>query len=298
MGGVVNSLFGGGDAGAEEMAQTNRLTREQIARLEAIGLPSIEAQRIALESPHLVGLLEAEALGPSAFEQVQEDPRLKSAQLSALQEMIGLTETGLGAEDLAAFNQLRRQVAAQAKAERDTTVQQMQERGLLDSGIAAVAQFQSGAQSSNALRQQAESQAAQAAAARRAAIGQQANMATQMQQQGLQLAGQKASAKDVINQFNVQNRQNVAARNLAERQRIAEAGTATANQQQMYNTGLIQQQFQNEIARAGGINAATQNLAGLYSSQAQAAQQAQQAGTGAVLNLAGTLGAAAIKSGA
>jgi hypothetical protein len=178
------------------------------------------------------------------------------------------------------------------------TLQQMQERGTLDSGIAAQAQLQAGQQASNLLAQQAESQAAQAAAARRAAIGQQANMATQMQQQGLQLAGQKASAKDVINQFNVQNRQNVAARNLAERQRIAEAGTATANQQQLYNTGLIQQQFQNEVARAGGINTANQNLAGLYSSQAQAAQQAQQAGTGAALNLAGTLAAAAIKSGA
>lgn len=298
MGGVVNSLFGGGDAGAEEMAQTNRLTREQIARLEAIGLPSIEAQRIALESPELVGVLEAEVLGPSALEQVQEDPRLKAAQLSALEGMAGLAEQGLGAEDIAAFNELRRRAAAQAEAQRATALQQMQERGTLGSGIAAQAQLQAGQQASNLLAQQAESQAAQAAAARRAAIGQQANMATQMQQQGLQLAGQKASAKDVINQFNVQNRQNVAARNLAERQRIAEAGTATANQQQMYNTGLIQQQFQNEIARAGGINAATQNLAGLYSSQAQAAQQAQQAGTGAVLNLAGTLGAAAIKSGA
>lgn len=291
MGSVVSNLFGG-DTGADEMEAANRLTEEQIARLEAIGIPSIEAQRIALESPQLVGLLQAEALGPSAFEQVQEDPRLKSAQMSALQEMIGLTETGLGAEDLAAFNELRRKVAAQAQAQRATALQQMQERGMANSGIAAVSDLQAGQQAANMLVQQAENQAAQAAAARRSAIGQQANMATQMQQQGLQLAGQKASAKDVINQFNVQNRQNVAARNLAERQRIAEAGTATANQQQMYNAGLLQQQFQNELAKATGQGAATQNLAGQYMGQAQAAQQAQQAGTGSLLNLAGTLGAA------
>lgn len=294
MGGIVSNLFGG-DAGAEEMEQANRLTREQIARLEAIGIPSIEAQRIALESPELVGLLEAEILGPSAMEQIQEDPRLKAAQLSALESMTGLAEQGLGAEDVAAFNELRRRAAAQAEAQRATALQQMQERGTLDSGIAAQAQLQAGQQASNLLAQQAESQAAQAAAARRAAIGQQANMAAQMQGQGLQLAGQKASAKDVINQFNVQNKQSVAARNLAERQRIAEAGTATRNQQQMYNAGLLQQQFQNEMAKATGQGAATSNLAGQYMGQAQAAAQAQQAGTGALLNLAGTLGAAYMK---
>lgn len=292
MGGVVSNLFGGGDAGSKEMEQANRLTKEQIARLEAIGIPSIEAQRIALESPELVGVLEAEFLGPSAFEQVQEDPRLRMAQLQALQDMTDIAQTGLGAEDRAALNQIRRDVAAQRQAEAATALQQMEERGLGDSGAALVAQLQAGQQAGQRQAQQAEAQAAQAAAARRAAIGQQANMAAQMSQQQLALAGQKASAKDVINQFNVQNKQNVAARNLAERQRIAEAGTATRNQQQMYNTGLLQQQFQNEMAKATGQGAATANLAGQYMGQAQAAQQAQQAGTGALLNLAGTLGAA------
>lgn len=296
MGKIVSDIFGGGDAGAKEMAQANRLSRDAVARLEAIGIPTIEAQKIALETPELVGALEAEFLGPSAFEQIQEDPRLRMSQIQALQDMTDITKYGFGAEDIAALNKIRRDVAAQRQAEAATALQQMQERGMADSGASLIAQLQAGQQAAQQQSQLAESQAAQAAAARRAAIGQQANMASQMSQQQLALAGQKASAKDVINQFNVQNRQSVAARNLAERQRIAEAGTAARNQQQLYNQGLIQQQFQNELAKAGGVVGAQTNLAGQFAQQAGAAQQAQAAQTGSLLNLAGTLGAAYIKS--
>jgi hypothetical protein len=137
-------------------------------------------------------------------------------------------------------------------------------------------------------------QAAQAQQARMAALGQQGSMAAQMQGQGLQLAGQKASAADAIAQFNAQNRQNVAGRNLGERQRIGEAGSATRNQEQMYNQALIQQRFQNEMAKATGVTGAQSALAQQMQQQAGAAQQAQQAQTGAILGAATTLGAAGI----
>jgi len=61
------------------------------------------------------------------------------------------------------------------------------------------------------------------------------------------------------------------------------------------NQGLIQQRFQNELARATGQNQATQNLANNLQQQAAAAQQGQQAMVGGILGLGGTLGAAAIK---
>jgi len=199
------------NAGKSEMKQANRLMRDNIARLEAIGIPTIEAQRIALEAPELVGVLEAEQLAPSRFEEIQMDPRLQAAQMAALEDVSGIAKTGLGAED--------------------------------------------------------------------------------------RLALEEASAADAIAQFNAQNRQNVAGRNLGERQRVAEAGSATRNQEQMYNKALIQQQFQNEMAKATGVTGSQTNLANLYGQQAAAAQQAQQAQTGAILGAAGTLGAAALKKG-
>jgi hypothetical protein len=280
------------NAGKSEMKEANKLMRDNVARLEAIGIPTIEAQQIALSSPELVGVLEAEALGPSRFEQVTMDPRLQAAQMAALEDVSGLAKTGLGAEDIAALNQIRRQAAGMAQAQKATTLQQMQERGLGDSGASLVAQLQAGQAASDMAAQQGDRLAAEAAAARRQALGQQASMASQMSQQQLALAGQKASAADVINQFNTQNRQNVAAQNLAARQNIANQQAATKNQQELYNKGLIQQQFQNQMAKATGVTGQQANLAQQYAGQAGAAQQAQQAQTGALLNLGGTLGAA------
>jgi hypothetical protein len=223
------------------------------------------------------------------------DPRLQAAQMAALEDVSGLAKTGLGAEDIAALNQIRRQAAGMAQAQKATTLQQMQERGLVDSGASLVAQLQAGQAASDMAAQQGDRLAAEAAAARRQALGQQASMASQMSQQQLALAGQKASAADVINQFNTQNRQNVAAQNLAARQNIANQQAATKNQKEIYNIGLIQQQFQNQMAKATGVTGAQTNLANIYGQQAGAAQKAQQAQTGALLNLGGTLGAAALK---
>jgi hypothetical protein len=283
------------NAGRSEMRESNRLMRDNVARLEAIGIPTIEAQRIALESPELVGLLEAESLGPSRFEDVQMDPRLQAAQLSALEGISGVAETGLGAEDRLALEEIKRQAAGQAQAQRATTLQQMEERGMGDSGASLIAQLSSGQQAADTAAMQGMRQAAQAQQARMAALGQQANMASGIQQQQLGLAGQKASAADAIAQFNTQQRMGVQSQNLAARQNIANQATATRNQQEMYNKGLIQQQFQNEMARATGVTGAQSNLAANMQAQAAAAQQAQQAQTGAILGAGTTIGAAALK---
>ena len=271
------ALFGGGDAGKSEMEKANKLMQDNIARLEAIGIPTIEAQKIALQAPELVGELQAEFLGPSAFQGVQEDPRLKSAQLSALEEMTQIAKTGLGAEDRAALNEIRRQASGMAQAQKATTLQQMQERGLGDSGANLVSQLLSGQLAADMASQQGDRLASQAASARRQALGQQASMASQMSQQQLALAGQKASAADVINQFNTQNKQNVNA------QDIAKQTAATRNQQEMYNKGLIQQEFQNRMAKATGVTGAQSNLAGMYGQQGAATAQGQATQNAAIL---------------
>jgi hypothetical protein len=286
----------GGSSGKKEMKEATRLMQDNIARLEAIGIPTIEAQRIALEAPELVGTLQAEFLGPSAFQEIQEDPRLKGAQLAALEEMTQITKTGLGAADRLALEEIRRQAAGQAQAQRATALQQMQERGTLDSGASLVAQLGAGQQAADTAAMQGMRQAAQAQQARMAALGQQGNMAAQMQGQQLGLAGQKASAADSIAQFNAQQRMGVQSQNLAARQGIANQGVATRNQQEMYNKGLTQQQFQNQMAKATGVTGQQTNLANLYGQQATASQQGEQAMTGALVQ-AGAIGAGAYFGG-
>lgn len=281
------------NAGKSEMKSANKLMRDNIARLEAIGIPTIEAQKIALEAPELVGLLEAEALGPSRFEEISMDPRLQAAQMAALEDITGIAEAG-GMDAVSRLN-LEEGLARAAGAEQ-ARLQQLREDPTLGQGQRLALQAQAVQGTGQAARDVALQSAAQAQQARMAALGQQANLASGMQQQQLGLAGQKASAADAIAQFNAQQRMGVQAQNLAARQRIAEAGAATRNQQEMYNKGLIQQQFQNQMAKATGVSGGQTALANLYGQQAAAAQQAQQAQTGALIGLGGTLGAAAIKS--
>jgi hypothetical protein len=280
------------NAGKSEMKESNKLMRENVEYLKSLGVPTVEAQRIALESPELVGMLEAEQLGRSRFEDVGMDPRLQAAQMAALEDVSGIAQTGLGAADQLALEEIRRRTAGQAQAERATALQQMQERGLGDSGASLVAQLSAGQRAADTASMQGMQQAAQAQQARMAALGQQANMASGMQGQQLQLAGQKASAADAIAQFNAQNRQGVSAQNLANRQRIAEAGAATRNQQEIYNKQLIQQQYQNELAKRQAAAGQQTALANINQQQAAAAQQAQQAQTGAVIGAVGTIGGA------
>jgi energy-coupling factor transporter ATP-binding protein EcfA2 len=283
------ALFGGGDAGKSEMRKATRLMEQNIARLEAIGVPTIEAQRIALQSPELVGLLEAESLGPSRFEEISMDPRLQAAQMAALEDITGLAQS----KEMDAMSRLNlEQGLAKSIGAQQASFQKIDENLELGAGqkLALKAQeIQDAGQRDMNIAMQA---AANAQQAKIAALGQQANLASGIQQQQLGLAEKKANAADVINQFNTQNKQNVNARNLSERQRIAEAGITTKGQQEMYNKGLIQQQFQNQVAKATGISGAQSNLANMYAQQGAASAQGQATQNAAILGgLTGLAGA-------
>jgi hypothetical protein len=291
IGELLSGLLGG-SAGKDEMKKATQLQRDAVARLEAIGIPTVDAQKIALESPELVDTLVAETMGPSAFENVSVDPRLRQAQMSALEQMSGLADQGLGAEDRAAFNELRRAAGGQAQAEQASTLQEMASRGMLNSGANLAAQLASGQGAANRMSQQGDAIAAQAAQARRDAIASKANMASQLGQQNFNQQAAAAQARDAISQFNTQNRQNVAGTNLANRQSIANQKAATANQQEMYNKGLIQQNFQNQVQKAGGVAGQMGNLANTYAQQGQAAAQGQANMTTGLLGTAASLGSA------
>jgi len=295
--GILDTLFGGGNAGKKEAKEANQILRDNIARLERIGIPTVEAQKIALSDPELVGLLEAEQLGSSALEAIQQDPRLRQSALRSLAGIEELAKTGLGAEDKLALDQILRQSSAQAQAQKESILQNAASQGTLDSGNALIAQLQAGQAAADRQSQQGLQVAANAAAARRAALLSQGDMASRLSQQDLGVKTQAASARDAINQFNAQNRQNVAASNLAARQGISNQKTANRNQEEIANKSLIQQNFQNQIQKAGGVANASNALASNLQNQAQAAQAAEQAQRGAIIGAATNIGIAGLKGG-
>lgn len=297
MAGLSDLLGGlmGNDAGSEEMAKSLGLSRSALEELKKIYVPTIEEQKVNLVSPELAGLLEASNVGDTALSGVSADPRLKQAQMKALEEMAGLSEQGLGVQDQAAFNQLRRQAGSEAQAQQASILQNAASQGTLDSGNALMAQLNGAQSQANRLQQGAEAQASAAAQARREAINSYGNMSSQMANQDYSNKANTASAKDAIAKFNAQNTQGANQFNINNKQDVANTAANTKNQQTMYNTGLIQQKFQNDLSKATGVAGQTNNLASAYANQGTAKAQGQAAMNGAILGAAGDAATAYIK---
>jgi hypothetical protein len=102
------------------------------------------------------------------------------------------------------------------------------------------------------------------------ALSQTGNMAGELRSQDFGEQEKIARARDAINQFNVQNQQQLQSRNISEqnraqlanmqaRQAMADSNLQLRNQEQQYNKGLQQQNFQNQMSKVGGQSgAATQ----------------------------------------
>jgi hypothetical protein len=272
----ITDAVGLTDTGASEEAfeKATGLTKAQIARLDAIDLPDIEKMRLALEAPELVGQLVAEEVGPSALEDISTDPRLAGAQLEALRAMQERSETGLTQTDKYDIEEALGMAAGQERAQRASIEQEMARRGMGDSGQSLMMKLQAQQASANQGRKASMDTARQAAQQKQAALQQMGQMAGQMEGSQFNRQAQVASAKDRIAAANAANRYQTSAQNLAARQAIANQRAALANQQQMYNKGLQQQQFQNELAKTGAIGGATGQMAGMYQNQAQAQAQA------------------------
>lgn len=290
----ITDAVGLTDSRGAEKAMKNATSEQRaiLARLDQIDLPDIEKMKIALETPELVDLLEAEAAPESEFLNIEEDPRLRADQLDALAGLRERAETGLTEEDRFNIEELIGDVGAQEMAQRRSIEQEMARRGMADSGTSLAAKLSAAQSGANRGRQEALNIGAQSAQQRQSALANLANAAGTMSQRDLNLQSQTASARDAIAQANARNRQNVAQTNLAARQAIENQRAQLSNQQQMYNRGLEQQQFQNRMAKAGAQNQAQSGIASTYAQQAQskAAADANMFGT------LGGLGAAAISS--
>lgn len=283
----------------------DRLGKERAALFGAIDTPDIEDQELALEQLALMGeldpeMLQALDLGPTAMEDVAVDPRLVETQMDALAQLAQLSEGGLTEADLAAIEQTRRSVDAAENARQESILQEMQQRGQGGAGAELAARLASsqGAadrqnQASLDISQQAQNRALQA-------LAEGANLAGSVRGQEFGEQSDIARARDLINQFNVSNRQNVAnqnvgarnqaqAANLAARQAIADQNVALRNQQQMYNKQLLQQEFDNRMRRAQGMAGGSQLQA--QGAQVRGATDSQtQAGIGSVAgNLIGSI---------
>lgn len=281
MGGAIGGFLGY-QASQNQINAANQARQQGLAQYNGISTPSVADQQLALQQYQNAGsynpmLEQAQQLGPSAMTNVQVDPRLLQAQMSALSQLSQTGQMGMTPAESAALASAQQNAAAQAQAKSKQIQDQFARTGMGGSGAQLAAQLenaQGGAQmlanNSNQIAQNAQQNALQA-------IAQAGSLGGQMQGQQFGQQAAIAQAKDYINQFNLQNSQNVsntnvgtqnqaALRNLLNQQSLMNQNTQLGNQQQQYNKQLLQQQFNNQMGLASG-------RAGQYQGIAQANQQ-------------------------
>ena len=243
------------------IAESRQMADRARAEMEKVQLPDIEKMKLALEEDRLVGLLNAEELADTQFKDIRIDPRYEQAQRDALFEYDRMSKEGMSLADKIGLEEISQSVSAQDKARRDSILSSMQERGALDSGESLAAQLQ-GAQASTQSAQQRGNEMNKAMIqARRDALSNKANLGGKLAEQDYGRQSNVAQSMDAINKFRTQNRQNVNQQNLAAKQGISSGNVELRNTQQQYNKQLIQQDFNNQMARQGAI-------AGAYGAQA------------------------------
>lgn len=266
--GLAGTLIGASNAKQAERAA--RRAREQaMALLAGVELPEMQELLYKYGSdalPEVVGTLSPEQeqtflTDSSAMEDVSVDPRLADAQMAALNQLQEVSQGGLTEADMMAAEQIRRQTSAQDQAKQGQILQEMSARGMGGSGAELIARLKSSQsaadRSSSAgmdLLQQAQARALQA-------MSQQGGMAGSMRSQEFGEQSQVAQAKDVINQFNTNQRTGAASRNTAatnqarqynldRSQGVSDQRAGIRREQEQQRVNATQQDYDNRYGRA------------------------------------------------
>lgn len=257
--GLLSSIFGSGGS-SDNAAALKEYQNIPLPILKEY-YPEVYKQIVSL-NPQLD---QAVNLGPSQMEGVATDPRLKQAQMNALQKLqqIG-DEGGMTLEDRGRLSTINNDVNSNLKGNQDAITQNLAARGM-SGGMSEMVARQNAAQAA-ANRASQQGFDVQAAAQKRAldAIMNAGSMGGQMQAQDFSQKAQVAGQQDAVAKFNAQNTQqvrsnNVASQNQAQQwnaesaQGIQNQNTAQNNQAKQYNLGLDQKNFENQMAKTNGV---------------------------------------------
>ena len=257
----------GGIFGNNEAEKQQELYQQALAMIEGVSLPELQSMMINLPEYSSVG--EYNPMLDVALQQqmsqlgdYQVDPRLLASQMGALGGLEQRAQTGITPTEMAALRQMQEDVSGDTMSARQDILREMAQRGQSGSGVELATQLQasqSGAQEAG--RRSRELAAMVNDRALQSLLGA-GDMAGNIRGQGFGEQKDIASAQDVINRFNVANRQNVGTanvasqnaaqmRNLQERQRISEQNVASRQQQEMYNRGLQKTLYDMQMQKAG-----------------------------------------------
>lgn len=224
----------------------------------------------------------ASVAGDSAFQDVKTDPRLAMSQQDALKALEQISKSGgLTPQDLANLNKVQSEVGQADRGRREAILQNFNARGLGGSGNELLTLLQSNQAATDRASQQGMDINGLAAQRALDAVMQSGNLASQLRSQDFSEKSKAAEAQDLINRFNATNLQSVNNSNAqtanqfalnraqgemganqlnfasqADRakqaQNIANSNVDIRNQGLLSKAAIPQQQFSNQMSKAGG----------------------------------------------
>ena len=261
----------GSNAASDDRRAASNARQEVLTRIDALQVPDIEKERLALEQFKVQGILEPEIeevfVAPDTeLQAIITDPRLKEAQYGGIEALSEISQGGLRAEDKARLAQAQQQAGIAARGRREASEQSLRRRGLGGSGLEVQAALDAEQAASERLGQEALQTGGLASERALQAVLQRSQLGGQIRGQEYGEQAASAQAQDRINQFNVNQRATAerrrvdaanaaAAANLQNTQRVSDSNVNTANRQQQYNKELQDKDYrrkQDKAALAAG----------------------------------------------
>lgn len=238
---------------------------------------------------------------PSAYNNISLDPATRAAQMQALTQYQQIANTpGLDPASKLAMQQIVDSANEQSQGAQGAIQQMAQAQGQGGGGFDLTQRAIAAQGASNNAAEQGMAAAAEAAQNRQTALTNMANIGAGVEGSDYAMAQNKAAAQNNINATNqaatntantgnVTNAINAGEFNTNTAQGVNAANATAGQNQAYYNAQLPQQQFNNQLAKAGGISGVSNNQANM----ALQNQQGQAAMIGAGIGAAGKMMAAA-----
>lgn len=303
LGGVIGGLFGSDDA-----KKAREAMEAAMAEIQAVGAPPALAEKIIYDkmvsvgnfTPEIAQFIQSQAV-PIAKDALKDNPEYvqkMEAQSSALAQ---LARTGIGVEDIAAFQKAQNQAATNLNAAQQDVIRKAQETGRSRDGATLLAQMLN---AQNASQQEAQNNldvAARASAARREAINQAFNAADSLRQRDmstkqynrnmlLDTLKNEDTYSRRLNELNTRTRNDAGLRNIENSQNISNRNVEISNQQMQDRIRQQQWEYQQRLVKAEAMARARQGQQQYYENAANRNAQQINDMIGGIGQMAGAYG--------
>lgn len=269
--GAIGSVASGAIGAASSASDRNAAMQayeQSVKDLEAIGVPSVQAQQITMQQYQSAGkwtpeLEQAVKLGDSNMLGISTDGQSVAAQKQALAKLQEIGDSGgQTLEDKAHLERTMGDINASERGRREAILQDANQRGGYGNGTSLVAQLVGDQGAANREHMAGIESEAQSQKRALEAIQGAGQLGGNIRAQDFGEKSQTAQAQDAIARWNAANQQAVqgtntgyanesAKYNLNNEQNRMNANTDLANKQEVYNKGLYQQEFNDNMAKQG-----------------------------------------------